>query len=84
MTREGELLDHITVRPGVFRGKPIFRDMSSSVEQVPANPAASGTTESLLNDYPLLELQDIRAPSAAHRLRLSHVTVTRALREIPW
>lgn len=40
MIRENELLERITVRPDVFGGKPIIRDMRISVEHVLANLAA--------------------------------------------
>ncbi|MCY4342456.1 MAG: DUF433 domain-containing protein [Gammaproteobacteria bacterium] len=61
MTQEDELLARITVRPGVFGGKPIIRDMRIAVEHVLANLAAGETVEGLLDDYPFLELDDIRA-----------------------
>ena len=52
MSRETDLLDRITVRPGVFGGKPIIRDMRIAVEHVLANLAAGGTVEDILGDYP--------------------------------
>ena len=45
MTQEEELLARITVRPDVFVGKPIFRDMRIAVEHVLANLAAGETVE---------------------------------------
>ena len=61
MIREDELLDCITVRPDVFGGKPIVRDMRIAVEHVLASLAAGETVESLLKEYPFLEPDDIRA-----------------------
>ena len=61
LIRENELLDRITVRPDVFGGKPIIRDMRIAVEHVLANLAVGETVESLLEDYPFLEPDDIRA-----------------------
>ena len=55
MARGTDLLDPITVRPGVFGGKPIIRDMRIAVEHVLANLAAEGTVEDILGDYPFLE-----------------------------
>ena len=40
MNQEVELLKRITMRPGVFGGKPIIRDMRIAVEHVLANLAA--------------------------------------------
>ena len=56
-----ELLKRITVRPDVFGGKPIVRDMRLSVELIPSLLAQGVTTEELLDDYPRLEADDVRA-----------------------
>lgn len=61
MTEENELLERITMRPDVFGGKPIIRDMRIAVEHVLANLAAGETIENLLKDYPFLEVEDIQA-----------------------
>ena len=61
MIREDELLNRITVRPDVFGGKPIIRDMRIAVEHVLANLAAGETVESILKNYPFLERDDIQA-----------------------
>ena len=61
MSQETDLLDRITVRPDVFGGKPIIRDMRIAVEHVLANLAAGGTVEDILRDYPFLEPEDIQA-----------------------
>ena len=61
MTAETELLDRITVRPDVFGGKPIIRDLRIAVEHVLGMLAAGDTTESILREYPVLEAEDIRA-----------------------
>ena len=56
-----ELLKRITVRPDVFSGKPIVRDMRLSVELILGLLAQGVTTEELLDDYPRLEADDVRA-----------------------
>ena len=83
MIREDELLNRITVRPEVFGGKPIIRDMRIAVEHVMANLAAGETVESILDDYPSLERDDIRACLLfAHRsLAGEHVHDRVAVRE---
>jgi uncharacterized protein (DUF433 family) len=55
------LLQRITANPEIFAGKPIIRGMRISVELVLSLLAQGETTESLLEDYPDLEADDIRA-----------------------
>ena len=61
MNDKAELLDRITVRADVFGGKPIIRDMRIAVEHVLAMLAAGDTAETILQEYPELEADDIRA-----------------------
>ncbi|MYE11198.1 MAG: DUF433 domain-containing protein [Gammaproteobacteria bacterium] len=56
-----ELLERITVRGDVFGGKPIIRDMRIAVEHVLAMLAAGDTAETILEEYPDLQTEDIRA-----------------------
>lgn len=60
MPGEAELLDCITVRLDVFGGKPIIRDMRIAVEHVLGKLAAGDSVETILGEYPFLELEDIR------------------------
>lgn len=55
------LLQRITVRPEVFGGKPIIRNMRISVEIILSLLAQGVTPEAILEDYPDLDLDDIRA-----------------------
>ena len=61
MRTENELLKRITARPDVFGGKPIVRDMRISVELILSLLTQCVTPEANLDDYPDLELDDIRA-----------------------
>lgn len=56
-----DLLSRITVRPEVFGGKPIIRDMRLSVELILSLLAQGVTAEAILDDYPKAEAGDIRA-----------------------
>ena len=49
------------MRPDVFSGKPIIRDMRIAVEHVLAMLAAGDSTETILSEYDFLEEEDIRA-----------------------
>ena len=56
-----ELLSRISARPDVFGGKPIVRDMRVSVELILSLLAQGAGHKEILDDYPELELDDIRA-----------------------
>lgn len=55
------LQERITVDPHVLVGKPVIRGMRVSVEQIVAAVAAGVPQEELLEEYPGLEPEDIRA-----------------------
>ncbi len=56
-----ELLKHVTVDPKVMVGKPVIRGMRITVEQI-IEALAGGVSETdLLDDYPVLENDDIKA-----------------------
>jgi uncharacterized protein (DUF433 family) len=59
--RENELPQRITANPKVLCGKPIIRGMRISVEQLVRAIAAGVPEADLLDDYPNLERDDIRA-----------------------
>ena len=61
MSDDHEILKRITARPDVFGGKPIVRDMRISVGLVLSLLSQGATQEELLDDYPILEPEDIRA-----------------------
>ena len=64
MPSNHELLARITARPDMFGGKPIVRDMRISVELVLSLLTQGVSPEAILDDYPGLELDDIRACTA--------------------
>ncbi len=55
------VLDRITVHPDVMVGKPTIRGMRITVEQVLKAMANGVPTDQILDDYPELEKEDIRA-----------------------
>ena len=61
MTTQPELLERITVRTGVFGGKPIIRDLRVAVEHVLGMLTAGDTVETILDEYPNLTPEDIQA-----------------------
>jgi uncharacterized protein (DUF433 family) len=68
---ETQLLQRITVNPEIFGGKPIIRGRRLAVEHILGMLAAGDTTETLLEEYPWLEPEDIQA-CLMHAKRLSH------------
>jgi uncharacterized protein (DUF433 family) len=56
-----ELLGRITADPAIFGGKPIIRGMRISVEMILGLLARNVSWDDLLDDYPDLEVDDIRA-----------------------
>jgi uncharacterized protein (DUF433 family) len=61
MMDEADLLRRITVTPEIFGGKPIVRGRRLAVEHVLGMLAAGDTPEIILEGYPWLEPEDIRA-----------------------
>ena len=61
MPGNAKLLERVTARPDVFGGKPIVRDMRISVEFILSLLSQGATQEEVLDDYPELEPEDIRA-----------------------
>ena len=83
MDTNNELLKRITARPDIFGGKPIIRDMRISVELILSLLSQGEAVESILDDYPGLEPDDIRACTAYARAviagdSLSEVTVAKS------
>lgn len=58
---EKDLLKRIQVDPRIFGGKPIIRGHRLAVEHVLGMLAAGDTPETILEGYPWLEREDIRA-----------------------
>lgn len=58
---EQKLLERITINPQVFAGKPILRGRRLAVEHVLGMLAAGDSVETILEGYPWLEMEDVRA-----------------------
>lgn len=77
-----ELLGRITADPDIFGGKPIVRGMRISVELVLSLLAQGETEDALLDDYPELEPEDIRACLAYARAVIANDTLEAVPRAI--
>jgi uncharacterized protein (DUF433 family) len=58
---EQDLIRRITSDPAIFGGKPIVRGRRLAVEHVLSMLAAGDSGQDILNAYPFLESEDIRA-----------------------
>jgi uncharacterized protein (DUF433 family) len=58
---DGTLLNRITTNPDILSGKPVVRGMRISVEQVIKMLARGISVEDIIEEYPLLDEDDIKA-----------------------
>ncbi len=58
---DDNLLTRITVKPDLMVGKPTVRGLRITVEQILKALGAGIAVDELLQDYPELEVEDIRA-----------------------
>ena len=72
---ELKLLERITVNPAIFGGKPIVGGRRLAVEHVLGMLAAGDTPEIILQGYPWLEMEDIRACLVYARRIVGHERV---------
>lgn len=79
---KNQLLNRITVNPNIFGGKPIIRGMRIKVENVLALLEQGMTPEDILDDYPDLENDDIRACIAYARYLVENETLEEVSMEI--
>jgi uncharacterized protein (DUF433 family) len=59
-----ELLDRITIEPGKMHGRPCIRGFRMRVQDVLEMLAGGMTAEEILEDFPFLEADDLRAAIA--------------------
>lgn len=72
---EQELLKRITANPEIFGGKPIIRGMRISVELILSLLAQGVPVDEIIEDYPDIEPDDIRACLAYAHAIIAHDTL---------
>ncbi len=72
---ENKLLGRITVNPKIFSGKQIIRGRRLAVEHILGMLAAGDAPETILEGYPWLEMDDIKACLVYARRLVSHERV---------
>lgn len=70
-----QILERIVSDPRIFGGKPVIRGMRIKVETILALLEQGATPEEILQDYPELELDDIRACLAYARALIANESV---------
>jgi uncharacterized protein (DUF433 family) len=70
-----DLLKRITINPGIFNGKPIIRGMRFKVSDVLAYLSSGMTIEEILEDFPYLEREDIKAVLLYASKKLDHPVI---------
>jgi uncharacterized protein (DUF433 family) len=79
LTEDEALLRRITYDPGIFSGKPIIRGRRLAVEHVLSMLVAGDGAETILECYPWLEREDIRACLLYAQRLVGHERVEPAL-----
>jgi uncharacterized protein (DUF433 family) len=72
---EDKLLERITFNPDIFGGKQIVRGRRLAVEHVLGMLAAGDSVETILEGYPWLEADDVKACLAYARRVVGHERV---------
>lgn len=77
-TSTADLLDRITFQKEVLTGKPTIRGLRISVDMILELLAKGATETEILEDYPLLEPDDLRAALLyAHHLVAGETVIDR-------
>lgn len=78
MAAESTLLERITVTPGQCGGRPCIRGMRMRVSDILGLLGAGASHAEILEDYPFLEEEDIRAALAYAAVQADHRVLTAA------
>ena len=70
------LLNRITINPGIFNGKPIIRGMRFKVSDVLGYLSSGMSVEEILTDFPYLEKEDINAALLYASKKLDHPLIS--------
>ena len=73
---EKELLARITTNPGIFNGKPIIRGMRFKVSDVLDYLFSGMTADEIIEDFPYLEKEDIKACLLHGSKKLDHPIIS--------
>ncbi len=72
---QAELLKRITIIPGLMGGKPTIRGMRFRVSDILDLLSSGMSNEEILEDFPYLEIEDIRACLLYASLKLKNTII---------
>ncbi len=78
MTNKEELLQRITITPGVMSGRPVVRGMRFPVSNILELLASGLSVNEIINQHPLLEENDIKAALLYASLKMNNTVVIHA------
>lgn len=73
-----ELLERITIKPGLMSGKPTIRGMRFPVGDILEMLANGMTVEDILQQHPVLEREDINAALLYASLKMKNTVIIHA------
>jgi len=73
--KKDDLLERITINPDIFNGKPIIRGLRIKVENMLALLDQGVTMQEILEDFPDMELNDIKACLAYARTLVANESI---------
>ena len=75
---KSELLKRITIIPGLMAGKPTIRSMRFPVSDILEMLADGMTNEEILEQHPILQIEDIQASLLYASLRTKNTLIINA------
>lgn len=76
--RQQALLERITIIPGLLNGKPTIRGLRFSVSDVLELLSSGMSATEIIEDHPILEVDDIAAALHYASLKMKNTTVIHA------
>lgn len=78
MNNKEELLQRITIKPGVMSGRPVIRGMRFPVSNILELLAFGLSVDDIINQHPVLEEDDIKAALLYASLKMNNTVVIHA------
>lgn len=76
--KQQELLERITMKPGLMSGRPVIRGMRFPVGDILEMLASGMSVEDILDQHPILEREDINAALLYASLKMKNTIVIHA------
>jgi uncharacterized protein (DUF433 family) len=76
--QQKDLLDRVTIIPGLMSGKPTIRGLRFTVSDILELLADGMMEEEILEQHPILESQDIKAALLFASIKFKHTSIINA------